>query len=257
MTRAASLLQLGKTAWPDVTVKPEALAAHLTRATGDHPDLYLACGCAAGDPAAHRAFDRVLLAVADYVARIDSSPSFADEVRQELRERLLSPRPNGAPPRIAEYRGDGPLGAWVRVAAVRAAIDLLRKMNGPNQHPALGSGARVMAQGLDPEQALVRARYGAAYEQALREALATLTPKDRNLLRMHVVDGLSVDRIGLAYNVHRATAARWVVAVRDRLLEEIYRLLKQRLQLAPDEFHSLAAFLQSQLDVSLGGLLAE
>jgi RNA polymerase sigma-70 factor, ECF subfamily len=248
------LSERGRAAWPDIEVSDAQLAAHLSRLDlppEPHPDLYLACACAAGVPAALATFDeRVLAQVGSFVARIDASPGFANEVRQTLRERLLVARPD-APPRIADYSGRGPLGAWVRVAALRAAIDLRR-----DQHRgAWLSAAPTIARELSPDLQLVRARYQADYEEALRVALAALDAKERNLLRMHVVDGLTIDRIGLVYHVHRATAARWVQAVRQKLLETIYRRLGQRLALSPAELDSLTALVQSQLQVSLTGLL--
>jgi hypothetical protein len=51
--------------------------------------------------------------VAGFVAKVDDSTQFADEVRQIWRERLLL----GESPRTLEYKGAGPLGAWLRVAA--------------------------------------------------------------------------------------------------------------------------------------------
>ena len=115
--------------------------------------------------------------------------------------------------------------------------------------------APAISRELSPEVQLLRARYQTHYEEALRAALATLDAKERNLLRMHVVDGLTVDRIGLVYQVHRATAARWVQSVRGKLLDHIYRSLGERLQLSAAELDSLTALVHSQLRVSLTGLL--
>ena len=79
--------------------------------------------------------------------------------------------------------------------------------------------------------------------------------KEQKLLRMSVVDGLTVDRIALVYQVHRATAARWVQAVRQKLLDTIYRRLGEELRLSPAELDSLTAVMHSELQVSLAGLL--
>jgi RNA polymerase sigma-70 factor (ECF subfamily) len=66
---------------------------------------------------------------------------------------------------------------------------------------------------------------------------------------------MTVDRVGTVYRVHRATAARWIQAIRERLLDETYRRLGERLRLSPAEFASLTAIVQSQLRVSLSGIL--
>ncbi|HUJ58810.1 MAG TPA: sigma-70 family RNA polymerase sigma factor [Kofleriaceae bacterium] len=246
----------GRAAWPDIAVDPAVFAAHVAHLdlpSEPHADLYLACACAHDDPGALATFDRELLgAVGKHIRRIDGSRELADEVRQLVRERLLVAR-DGERPRIAAYAGRGPLAAWVRVTAVRVALDVQRKRGGD---PAAGGSASQLAAGeLDPEAALIRARYQRDYEAALREALGELTAKQRNLLRMHFVDGMTVERIGTAYRVHRATAARWIVELRRQLLDAIYHRLGAQLALGPSEFASLTAVVRSQLHVSLGGLL--
>ena len=164
-----------------------------------------------------------------YVRRVGDGDQFVGDVRQALRTRLLVAAPGGAP-RIADYAGRGPLGAWVRVAAVRVAIDLRRSQG---QEPLPASGEHDASPADDPELALLKARHSAAYADALRAAMASLSAKERNLMRMHFVDGLSIDRIGVAYQVHRATAARWIEALRERLLAETYRQLGELLRPNP------------------------
>jgi RNA polymerase sigma-70 factor (ECF subfamily) len=250
----AEAFDQGRAAWPEVTVETDRFAAHVARlpeAEELHADLYLACACADGDPTALRVVDRQILGeVGLFVRRIDASPELAEEVRQALRERLLVARP-GETPRIADYSGRGPLGAWVRVAAVRLAIDLRRKRG----EAPLPDPAAAPADELDPEAALLRARHHEDYQAALREALATLSAKERNLLRMHFVDGLTVERIGVVYQVNKGTVSRWIQAVRQKLLDETYRGLGERLRLSPSELASLTAMVQSQLHVSLSGIL--
>jgi hypothetical protein len=51
--------------------------------------------------------------------------SASDELRQNVRERLFLGTPD-APPRIASYSGEGDLRHWVRVVAMRAALNLTR-----------------------------------------------------------------------------------------------------------------------------------
>ena len=62
--------------------------------------------------------------------------------------------------------------------------------------------------------------------------------------------------MGVVYRVHRATAARWVAAARDALKEGTLALLGERLKVTPTELASLLGAVQSELEVSLRGLLA-
>src|SRR5437660_11970880 len=83
-------------------------------------DLYLACGCLAGDAAAIDRFVQTYLTkVGKYLARLNPEPSLVDEVRQELSRKLLVGEPPDQP-RIATYHGRGSLEAWVAVSAQRA-----------------------------------------------------------------------------------------------------------------------------------------
>src|SRR5688572_29589330 len=98
----AGALAGARTAWSAVTLGEERfvqhLAGHLAGASDcllalerlQTDDLYLACACLHGDAEALRAFDRQFLGeISAAVRRLDPSPAFADEVRQQLAQRLL------------------------------------------------------------------------------------------------------------------------------------------------------------------------
>src|SRR5262245_58099234 len=122
------LYAAARAARPELELPRDDFAARLAQLTAAHGgsgselvvgDLYLAWACAAGVPGAHAVFEREIVAhVPLHLARFRRGPEFTDEVLQALRERLLV----GDPPRIAAYGGRGPLGAWVRVAAIRIAV---------------------------------------------------------------------------------------------------------------------------------------
>jgi RNA polymerase sigma-70 factor (ECF subfamily) len=137
------------------------------------------------------------------------------------------------------------------VAALRLALDHV----GDAYRERTLAEVPALAAPVDPELAFLRERYRDSYQTALRDALARLSVKERSVLRLSVVDGLSIDAIGRAYQVHRATAARWVVGAREQLLKETYALLGERLQLRESELRSLATALRSELHLSLGRLL--
>jgi len=262
----ATVIQRGERRWPGVKVDAAALAAHvrpllpegaplLASLEALHAeDLYLACGCALADDKALKAFEAEFLPqVGDYVSQIDRDPVFVDEVRQRLRERLFVPAEAGARPRICEYTGRGALGAWLRVVAVRVALNLRRRakvtVSAEDDEPALRSPAP------DPEVDYLKTRYGQEFRAAFRATLDTLSRDERNLLKLHYLEGLNIDEIGVAYHVHRATVARWLAAARERILEETRRQLADRLDAGSDDVDSVLALVRSQLDVSIYKLL--
>lgn len=261
------LLRAGASAWPGVALEPADFIRHLAArlaADGDPQrqldalcagDLYLACACARGVEGAVELFERRFLSqVAAHVGRIDNDPQVMDEVKQQLRHRLLvGDHERG--PRIADYSGRGALGSWVRVAAVRTALNLRQRGDLPR-----GGDEVVLARleaTANPEIELVRSRYLEEFRGALRTAFSQLSAKERNLLRLYFQEGLGSAHIARALHVDRATVKRWLAAARRALFAESKRLLRERLQLDSSEFHSLLRVLRSHLDLSLTGLLLD
>lgn len=258
--RAASVLAACQAAWPGVVVTQDEFLAYVAdRHPGLDPaevlsslraeDLYLACACSREDRKALAAFERNFLSkVAGYVARVDRSSAFADEVRQALRDKLFL-RVKGKPGKIAEYTGRGSLGAWLRVASVRTALNLKRRST-------TGSGGDPKEIGVaagDPELDYLKARYRKELSDAFRATLEELPADARTVLRMHYIDGLSLDEIGVAYRIHRTTAARWLASSREKILKETRRRLAVRV--GKQNLDSVLALAQSELDVTLTRLL--
>ncbi|WP_224363461.1 sigma-70 family RNA polymerase sigma factor [Hyalangium versicolor] len=267
-TLLSQALEAGRAAWPGISLEADAFLRHIARhvPNGGSPEehlrelraaeLYLACACAAQVPAALTAFqERFSIEVDQALRKRKDTPLQPDELRQVLWEKLFVGRP-GAQPKIADYSGRGPLGAWVRVAAVRTSLNLREQ----GAREVLVEVERPVFSNIptpDPELAFLKSRYRAEFKEALETAMAELPSDQRNVLRLHFLDGLSIDRIGAVYGVHRATAARWVQKGREALLEGTCRLLSERLQVTPPELESILDMVRSQLDVSLGGLMRE
>jgi RNA polymerase sigma-70 factor (ECF subfamily) len=244
----------GRAAWPDVALDRDAFEAHCRAhdASDEHAtDLYLACACALGVDAAIAAFDRVFLReVPLYIARIDASPAVATELQQVLREHLLVAEP-GERPRIANYSGHGALGGWLRVVAIRRLRSLQRR---ERQAPSDEIVSKLIADESDPVLALAKARHGAQLAAAIKGAIAALSIRDRTLIKLHVLDGLTIDDLCGLYDVHRATVARWIVGLKRQLFDAVTQAMRAQLALDTSEVESLCAAVRSQLDVSLNGL---
>jgi RNA polymerase sigma-70 factor (ECF subfamily) len=253
----ASVVRAGREAWPAVGYTEAQLAAWLAaggvgeaqvRAHGR--DLFLAAACAEGDPGAVAALETELIArVPEYVARFHLSPDALDDLRQRVRVRLLT----GDRPRIGDYRGHGPLGAWLRMCAIRTALNMRELMAAERAH----GDSWHMLSGLDPslDQLLDRQRHRSTLKEALEAALASLEPREKTLLRMHFIEGLSIDGIGLVFRVHRATAARWLVALRGKVLELFQDRLAVDLGARKSEVQSLVRLLRTEIEASVSRVL--
>jgi RNA polymerase sigma-70 factor (ECF subfamily) len=252
--------EAGHTRWPSVVVTPAALAAHLDRlgiALADHAqadDLFLACACSASDAAAIAVFDHEFAPVVRAaVRRLDSAEHFVEEVVQVVRERLLV-APAGGSARIAEYAGTGALRAWVRIAAVRIALNMLRARKRDVLVDDDQLFDAIAAEHGAPGSA---ERYREAATEALRAAFAALSPRERNLLRMHHLHELTVDELAPSLGVHRATVARWIAAAREHLLAETRASLASRLDVGEATLDSIVRGIASQVDLSVVRLLAD
>jgi RNA polymerase sigma-70 factor, ECF subfamily len=255
----ARLAESAARAWPRVALDVATFAAHLRDrvASADDAaaalekvhvnDLFLACACLHGDHVAWRELDRLHLArISDFVARIDRSPAFADEVRQRLAEKLLRGEDGGAG-KLALYTGRGPLGAWIRVAAVREAQNAKRG----GRHAVDADDVVLESPDHDPEIQLLKRRYAKEFKDAFQEVLQTLSADERNVLKLHYLDGLTIEEVGKAYRVSRATAARWIADARDTIVARVQKTLGHRLGKSSPKMESLLAFVRSQLDMSL------
>lgn len=257
------LVDRARRGFPELAIPPARFVTALARAAADDvagllrdvhaEDFALAIACADGLPGALERCDRLCAgAIAAAVARIDPAADFRDEVRQILWQRVFVGT-GDHPPRILGYSGRGPLAAWVAVAAQRVAIDLRR--------------AAMRATGLDPdaddlsparehpEAAYLRGRYRAEFEAGVRAALTALTDRERLLLRLTSVNGLSHDQVAAIYGVNQSTVSRWIARARDAVLERTEREVCARLGLPTAEFRSLAGLFVSNLDLSLSRVL--
>ena len=251
--------------WPELELDEAGFAAHVERCLDDGGeaaalyagDLWLAYGCAAGDEAAIVAFDReVLSQVGLLLGRMQPTAQLVDEVRQLLRDKLLVAAP-GVRPRIADYAGRGPLVAWVRVAAVRAALDLLRAAGARAGADVEPDDLAADHEASSPELDYLKERYRPQFKAAFQEALRALDSEQRNVLRLHVVEGLNIDEIGALFKVHRSTVARWIASARQAVLAGARRRLRAELGLSAGEFDSLAGVVRSQLDLSVQKILVK
>jgi RNA polymerase sigma-70 factor (ECF subfamily) len=213
-------------------------------------DLYLAAACAEGDAAAIQHFEKAVLSkVGVTVRRVDDSEAFVDEVRQELRVHLLLG--GDRKPRVGSYSGRASLTSWVHGIAARVAITRKRRAR------AVTSLGSIAVSGDDPERMTIRERYGGLLEEALRETMRDLTHRERNILRLHFVEGMPLERLAHLYGTHRTTLGRWVTLACERIFAGTRRRLGLRLRLPACALDSLVALLKSEVDLSLSSCLRE
>ena len=260
--RLRTIVAQAARAWPELAIDGVRLVEAIARTIGDDVDsglgdlyigdLALASACADGAPNALAHCDRLCAgAIAAAVARVDRSADLRDEVRQILWQRIFVGTEVQAP-RIQSYAGRGPLAAWVAVAAQRVALDLRRSEARTGGDPLVDELLPVHEH---PEVDYLRTRYKAEFEAAVQEALGGLPDRDRLLLKLTIVSGLSHEQLANIYSVNQSTITRWIARARAQVLEATEREVCAKLRLPPGEFRSLAGLLVSRLDLSISRVL--
>jgi len=246
-------IDAARRAWPGVELDEDELARSLADrgidpATACVADLALALAIARGDVAALRAFDALLASeVPAAIAHLDGGTAMTSDVVHAVRARVLGAGP-AAPGKLADYRGRGDLRGWLRVVAVREALQVIRQRRReaplPDDHDLAARLAPI-------EPAVLDERERRAHRDAFRAALSSLTARDRNLLRQHYLHRATLDELAALHGVHRATAARWLAELRATLLHQTRRHVASALGLDGDALDSEMRRVAAGLEITL------
>lgn len=252
----AEVLAASREAWPGVSIPDDEFVAYVTDRLVPETtledglrtlciaDLWLACAVTRGDAAALRAFDAQLVHVGEAIAHLDGGSALVADVTAAVRERVLGTNGDG---KIVDFRGRGDLRGWLRVIAVREALQIMRARKReaplPETPDALAERIDASTQ-LAPDEQRV-------YREAFTVALATLTPRERNLLKQQYVYGATIDELGALYGVHRSTAARWIAQVRETLLRRTRRHIAEAMRLSGTDLDSAMGRIAGHVDYSL------
>lgn len=248
-------------AWPGVVVAPaEVVAALADKLAADDPpaltaagvaELYLALACARGDAAAIVAFDRSYLDVVPHaLAGMRLPAATVEDIRAAVRDKLLL-GDGERRARVVDYAGRGRLRGLVQVTATRMALDRLRV---EAREQPLPDGE--LAGAGDLELSLVKAQYRGAFVAAFAAAAGELPRRDRNLLRMHLLAGVTLEQLAQMYGVHRATVVRWLAAARAALLDGTRRRVADELGASAEELDQMFELVRSRVELSVERLLA-
>jgi RNA polymerase sigma-70 factor, ECF subfamily len=261
----ADRLAQARDAWPAFAVEPARFAAEVARRLGDDAtlerleamkagDVYLAIACTDGDATAIAACAAILEKEVEHAShRTSATAAVAAEIAGNLRRVVFVDEPQ-RPAAIREYTGRGDLRSYFRVMAIRDLIRAVAKQRREVPGATDDLLARIVP-AQDPELSFLREQFRDVVDDALRAAIGSLDDRSRALLRYQLVDGWSLDQVGRAYDVHRATVSRWMTAIRRDLGERIRAELAARLHVAVDEVESIVRLVRSRVDISLDRVL--
>jgi RNA polymerase sigma-70 factor, ECF subfamily len=250
-------LKTARATWPNIHVSDGDFSRFVTErlaeggvidpelAGRNAVDLYLACACSRGDAAAIAALEDLYFAAEVDAPCRRSGVVAPEEMRQRVRAKLFV----GPAPKIASYAGRSSLRTWLRAVIGRLVIDASRERPRDVPSPDIDF-SKLAAAGDDPDQMLVKQTYQTALEAAFTHAADRLSPRDKNLLRYGLSEGLNIDQIGRIYGVHRVTAHRWLQQARTSFVEHIQAVMMERLKMSATEFQSVLRLAMSQVDVT-------
>jgi RNA polymerase sigma-70 factor, ECF subfamily len=203
-------------------------------------ELCLAIACERGDETAWRNFESEYRHSMQAAARaLTKDEAEAEDLTQFVLGELYGVRMDGERRlgKLAHYSGRGSLGGWLRAVVYQCFIDRKRQTARFEQveeiedfdrlaHLAAthvnGSLSVPAAQPDEVEDVRLRQ----ATEEAMTQAFAEVTPRERLLLNYYYFDDLTLREIGLLMGVHEATISRWLArALREvkHKTEEILR----------------------------------
>ncbi|MFO0615642.1 MAG: sigma factor-like helix-turn-helix DNA-binding protein [Polyangiaceae bacterium] len=94
-------------------------------------------------------------------------------------------------------------------------------------------------------------------KRAFASALTTLEPRERNALRLHLLDGVPVEKIAQTYGVHRVTASKWMSAAKQKIAAHVRAQLAEELGLSGAELESVVRHAQAGLEWSVERILRQ
>lgn len=231
----------------------EGTAGALASASDDGlAELYLVAALHHRVARAPEAFEAQYLArLPSSLAKLRLSDADLDEVKQRVRLKLLVAGTSTQTLGVECYAGRGRLGGLVHVTATREAVSLRRA-----DRPSAAESSADVAADLDPAAELLRGHAREAFHRAFAAAVRELPARDRTLLRMHLLRGVTLESLATMYGVHRATVVRWLAAAREQVLSRTRALLRDDLGLSARELDSLMDAAQSRVDLTLERLFA-
>lgn len=213
-------------------------------------DLWIAYGCIVQHASALAVFERRFAPEIKSALARSFERALAEDAELKLRSKLFLVAEDEQP-RLASYAGRGALSPWLRAAAARMAIDLMRTRRESPADPSTLADLTAV----DPLLGQLKSQYRDEFRVAFGEAAAELTDRDRTLLRYRFFDDLSIDEIGVLYRVHRATVARWIAGIRESLFEATRARLMGRLSIDTEEVDSVLRLIDSHLEISIEAVL--
>ena len=217
-------------------------------------DVKLAYACSLGDPEALATFQS---SVVPRMRRSLHRFRLSDGTKEDLLQSSVVKILVGTSGSIVGYQGRASLASWACTITTRAALDETRRVVREvpiAENSTTGSGWQIVA---PPEFAHIADVWSISMKLAIEQALSELSLEDRAVLRMHFVEGRTLDEVSRAFDVHPATVSRRLADLRRTLLTRTRDGMVGRLGVPDEDLPSVERACAVGVDLSLSRLLAD
>jgi RNA polymerase sigma-70 factor, ECF subfamily len=203
-----------------------------------YEDLFLAMGCSRQDRVSWEHFaDEYSPLLRKFSTQVCGDSGEGEDLAQEITVKMLT---EGN--RMAGYNGRGSLAGWLRAAVAHAAVDRFRRARRlVSLEDSSNSGALAdwMDTGeADSEEAL-DSRWGPIISNAVSESISRLAARDRLVLGLYYLRGISLLAIGRQFRIHEATVSRWIERLRRDIRKQLEKDLRKKHGLRTNDIRSL------------------
>jgi RNA polymerase sigma-70 factor, ECF subfamily len=203
-----------------------------------HEDLFLAMGCSRQNRIAWEHFaDEYIPLLRKFSTQACGDSVEGEDLAQEITVKMLK---EGN--RLAGYNGRGSLAGWLRAAVAHAAVDRFRRARRlVSLEDSSHNGAP--ADWMDPRkkdsEAAPDSRWGPIVSNAVSESISMLAARDRLVLGLYYLRGISLLAIGRQFGIHEATVSRWLDRIRRDIRKHLEIDLRKKHGLRADDIRSL------------------
>jgi RNA polymerase sigma-70 factor len=268
--RLLSKYQVGHEQCEGIVLSPEAFAEALGKRRAARAflideihakDFFVALAALRGDRKALQYLETAYLQPQFQHLKRGTTASDADldETSQRVRQALLL-RTETRPAKLEIYTGQAPLAGWLRILIRREFLSYMRAR--PKDLP--GSVPEDLEREADfnalnvelgAELGAIRREHRILFKDALSEVFKALPETDALLLRYAYRENLAIDAIAPKLGVHRATVARMLVRVRQRVFDDVKSVLLRGGKLSASSADSLCAEMAPHISLTLSRIL--
>jgi RNA polymerase sigma-70 factor len=203
-----------------------------------YEDLFLAMGCSRQDKVSWEHFaDEYIPLLRKFSMQACSDSGEGEDLAQEIIVKMLK---EGN--RMAGYNGRGSLAGWLRVTVAHAAVDRFRRANrlvSLDDSSHNGAPADWMVTGESDREEALDSRWGPIISNTVSEIISRLAARDRLVLGLYYLRGISLLAIGRQFRIHEATVSRWIERLRRDIRKQLEIDLRKKHGLRADEVRSL------------------